>query len=344
MPGSLAFVEVDSGKICLHPEVFTEEVGYGNVHWEANELARVVTFPSDQTFIGTPCETFIPADPLPQPTGEPSPDGQYLASTISGLQGPLFTYTTTVTELSTGQVITTIPWTFSPNDAQGGGPQWLNNQIYLIGPAINQGFLYLDVTDSKVRKVVTDLLGLDTEYVEQYRSIFSQVDPITGAYHLLLKWEGGPTPLPMLLYHSESNQLETLPFYSAWPFNSPGEPGFSLDGQWLLLGDPVGDEPFLEKIGGDYWLRPVDPPDSEAMQLSEETFPAGLSIEGQKIAFSDGKTLDILGFPSGEFLSRWKALNYDFQIHTLKWAPNGRYLVISGSNESNQTVLFVLEP
>jgi len=253
---------------------------------------------------------------------------------------------TTITDLTTGQIIATVSYDSSYADAWRGGPQWLNNEAYLIPPAIDEGILYVSLPDGKVGNLVTDFLGLDPAYVLQYRSVFSQVDPATGAYHLLLKWEGGPTPLPLLLYHSELDEIETLPFYGAWGIYS-GIPGIFPDGEWLLLSDPVGDEPSLEKSGG-VWLRPVDPPGSEAIQLYEgKMSPAdnGLSLVSQRMAFvNNGKVVYLLSFPDGVFLSRWSARGYD-SLQPAAWSPDGSRLAAWGLNDaSGQTALFVVEP
>ncbi|HUF38990.1 MAG TPA: hypothetical protein VMN57_10735 [Anaerolineales bacterium] len=348
LPGSLAFVRVDSGEICSHPEVTTEGVGTGNVHWQDDGLVQVVPYPPEKTYSGSPCETFVQSQPPApsQPVGEISPNGRYLAATITELGPGLYPMTTTITDLSSNQMIASISWEFAPNDAVGGGPQWLNNQVYLIGPALNQGFLYYSIPDGAVRKVVTDLLGLDEEFVAQYRSIFSQVDPVSGAFHLLLKWEGGPTPLPLLLYHGELGEIETLPFYSAWPFNSPEIPGFSPDGGWLLLGDPVGEEPYLDNIGEDSWIRPVEPPGSEAVQLPQGLFLGALSDEAPLFAVMNPNqsAVNILGYPGLEIISRWRTPGYDFLV-IAGWSPNGSRLAVMGHQlQSNEVVLFVIEP
>ena len=347
LPGSLAFVRVASGDVCLHPNIITEGVGTGQVQWQNDGSVQVVINPSDKTFTGAPCGDFVESGPLLESAGKISPDGRYLAASVTGEFAPGgYPITTTITDLSSDQIIASVSWEFAMSDAVGGGPQWLNSQIYLIGPALNQGFLYFSLPDGVVRKVVTDLLHLDNAYVQLYRSIFSQVDPATGEFHLLLKWEGGPPPLPLLLYHSELDEVETLPFYSPWPFVQPGVPGFSPEGGWLLLGDPVEGEPFLENVGGDYWIRPMDSPGSVPIQLPEGMFLGALSPGAQQFAVLEQghAAVNILEFPGNNVSSRWAATGYK-PLVLAGWSPDGRHLAIIGFlSESNQSALFVLEP
>lgn len=135
--------------------------------------------------------------------------------------------------------------------------------------------------------------------------------------------------MPCLLYHSELDLLEKIPQKSAWPhglsLDGTGS-GFSPDGRWLLLGNPL-------ELGGNqggrvYWLRSVDPPGSEAIKIAQGVDFGGLSIESKKMAFFNHNKLQSISFPDGSVQSSWDF--QDYQINLISWAPNGESLVAMG--------------
>ena len=343
LPASLAFFEVISGESCLHEEVIGQNLWDGRVHWQEDGRAIVVPNPGGDTLSGIPCENFAPSEPLQQSTGEFSPDGHYRADHVTeAAEGGFVHIDTTITDLTTSRVITSLSWDFAPASARREGPGWVNNDLYVIGPAVGRGVLYVSVPDGAVGNVLTALL--DLEPTEDIWSIFTHPNPATGDYHLLLQWEGGPTRLPLLLYHSEfdrlEDQVEELPFYKARPFDLTGEGffGFSPDGQWLLLGEPA------PQGGAGYWLRRIHPAKSEAVRFGQAMGNfQGVSPLGQLAAFYNERFLQIVSFPDGDLLSKWETPGY--QLNGVMWSPDGKRLIAYGLPlESDPDGLFVIEP
>jgi hypothetical protein len=189
---------------------------------------------------------------------------------------------------------------------------------------------------------LTDLLELDAEYLDNTWSVFTHPEPAAGEvgeYHLLLQWESGLSRLPLLLYHSELDQVEELPFYHAQPFALAipgGFYGFSPDGQWVLLGEPAPEG------GAGYWLRPVDPVGTLAARFGQAlgTFQ-DLSPQAHQAVFYNQRFLQIVSFPAGELLSKWETPGY--YLNGVSWSPDGTRLAAWGQNlESGTDGLFFL--
>lgn len=348
LPASLAFANVQSGEVCSHEELIAPNLGSGQVLWQGDGQAVVILSPGEGAFAGLPCGAFDPIenDPLSEIWGELSPDGHYLARLIHASKGQLITYTVTITDTATNQTVATYSWDASIY-LTGSGPGWLNNELYLLGQTYQQGVLYLSVLDGQTRNVLTELMGIEIYDEETVWWVMSQSDPATGAYHLLLEWRGGPTDWPpLLLYHSELDLVEELPFYKVRPFDNDNNVtlyGFSPSGQWLLVGNPVeGGNPAADS-GQDYWLRMVDPPGGSFVQMENQAGLGGMSSNGEMIAFlHDNSYVDILSFPEGELLSEWHMPDYD--VDRLWWSPNSSRLIVWGINpESGQHALFAIE-
>lgn len=332
-PASLVFENVVSGETCQPEEVQAQSLGSGLLLWQ--EDGSVIVLPGgfpQGALKGFPCGAFVPVEdvtlPDPRTRTSLSPDGRYLAEEINleQVEGTFY-MELQITEPATGGTLLSMPYLGSPHLVSG-GPRWLNNDTYVIGRTVDQGTLYYSVVEDRVGQLYPDLLGLETE---KDFAFFTQTDPEIGAFHILLLSDAPP-----LLYHSESDQLEELPFANVGNFAGASSQSsfFSPDGKWLLLS---------QVAGGHYWLRPVDPPGSPPTELAYYGQAGSLSRNGQRMAFIHGKTMSIVSFPGGELLSQWHTSGYDIQ--TIWWSPDGKRLIAVGhQSATNQTALFVIEP
>jgi hypothetical protein len=332
-PASLHFKNVKSGESCQAEDVQAVSTGSDLLLWQ--EDGSVVILPSgliQGAMQGVPCGVFVSAGGgiLPESSTNTylSPDGRYQAETVIVQQEEVGFHTDLqITETATGQNLLSMRY-LGTRHFSFGGPSWLTNDLYVIGRTVEQDILYYSVAEDRVGQLYPDLLGLEAESTY---SLFSQTDPASGTFHLLLLSDGPP-----LLYHSESGELEELPYSSVSSFTSTGSYPFSPDGKWLLLS---------QRPGGAKMLRSVDPPGSVPIQIAAaQSRVGGLAPNGQKMVFLRGPgSINIVRFPDGEFLSQWRASGYDIQA--IWWSPDSKWLVAWGINtESGLEVLFVIEP
>ncbi len=209
-PAHLAFVQTRSGEVCRHEELTVPDIWSGWLIWQ--DSRSVVARWNEEAHSGSPCEAFAPLEGFvdPDPGNSLPPDGRYLAETSIESEEQLLHNVTTITEVATGISVIIQSWDSSVHAVQR-GPRWLNSQLYLIGQTLDQGVLYASVAERRVGNLLTDLFHLEGEQVENLWSVFSHADPSNGNYHILLQWWGGPASSPLLLYHSELDQVEELP-------------------------------------------------------------------------------------------------------------------------------------
>lgn len=339
LPAHLAFVEAQSGKVCEHEEVDSVDIFSGNVLWVEGNTPITVQNSGKVAFSGVPCETFPSVDSsaiFEKEEGRLSPNGRYRADTsVSDWEGELIHNVTTITEISTDQIVASLKWDGSPHAWAESG--WLNNELYLVGLDVDRGALYVSAPEGKVGSVVHDLMGLNVQNVGYVTHVARYTNLATGEYHLLFELWNGPPGSPLLLYHSELDIVEELPFYRSWIVNGSG---ISSDGEWLFLSYPASK---LSDEIPDFWIRALDPPDRTALKLAEGKGFAGFSEESSKMVFVDKGVVDILDFPGGETFGIWQAPGY--QIDRAWWSSDGKYLAVQGFGiESDSQTLFVIEP
>lgn len=268
--------------------------------------------------------------------------------------------TLTIADAAVGQTITTVSYVDSSN-FRWAGQGWLNNELYLIGQTGDQGVLYVSLPEGRIGHLLPDFFGLAAREEEDVCLVDRQADPATGKYHLLLQLCEEGRGLPLLLYHSELDQVEEVAFYFAWPFFDSSS--FTPDGQWLLLGDPI--EKGEPGVSINYWLRLVDPPGSTAIEIIPGVEFDGLSGQGQQMAeivaeavlhswmfcrlsgqaqqmaFCRDNSVRILSFPDGKLLGQWSTASYD--VRYLWWSPDGNRAVATGFDaQTEKEALFAI--
>ena len=148
-------------------------------------------------------------------------------------------------------------------------------------------------------------------------------------FHLLLTARGSFTEAfpAMLLYHAESDLVETLPAgWSTWNFSPTSE--------WLHLSEEIGTGQLVSRdrrsAGYNLWARRLEDVEGQ-WQLIATAVDAVLWNEDQsEVAFVQNKsTVTWQTFPEGKLLDRWQADPYS--LNRVFFAPNGRYLVTEGS-------------
>jgi len=269
-------------------------------------------------------------------TAQISPDGRYRADRQTIHQeGERQENITTITETAAGQVVFTAEWI-------GGAPYaradsgWLNNELYIIGLDVTQGVIYFSTSAMVTGNVVSDLLGLNPQNVKGIHDVSHHFDAVSGEYHLLIQFWGDPPASPLLLYHSELDLVETLPFYTAW---SIGGSPFSQDGRWLFVSYPTSDSYDYR----DFWIRELDAPGSTPRLLESEYELGGFSKAAQKIIFAGGFWVKVLDFPSGDLVAFFDLSGYE--LNRIAWSPDGTRIMVQGSPfDSRPDALFILEP
>lgn len=342
----LSFVKPASTEFCPHQEVSSTTFWEGQVRWQEDGSVLVVL--PGGALSGIPCDSFTP---LPDTSVSDekvvlSPDGRYQAATATQTEGQVLHHSTTITDTVTNQMVVTIPWDSSVQIVQSES-KWLNDDLYLLGQTLNQGVLYISAQNGRTGTALTDLFELDESYTRNLWWVFSSTNPEMDTYHILLQEWAGPQRSPLLLYHSELDQVEALPFYRTGPFNASDAASYAFSsdgGSLLLVGAPTGGEPPSSTIGEDLWLRPVDPAGSRTVKLAEGLAMGELSNEAQKLALFDRRFIYIFGFPGSEVLSQWRAEG--FMLEPVGWSPNGIWLAARGFSQGNvdREALFFFTP
>ncbi|MGH2544060.1 MAG: hypothetical protein ACRDIB_14770, partial [Ardenticatenaceae bacterium] len=160
-------------------------------------------------------------------------------------------------------------------------------------------------------------------------------------FHLALGGVGENLALPPIrLYHSETGEVETLPFSGGWP-------QFTPDGAALLLQREETVEVAPEDFRTRYqtWLRPLDPPGSEARPFYDGLLDiAAWSPDGSLLAAwsPDGRSLLLLDGRSGALVQPWRSEQERGPLH---WSPDGSALLVkSGLPPAEQFRLIPVRP
>ncbi|NIS67675.1 MAG: hypothetical protein GTO12_01595 [Proteobacteria bacterium] len=340
-PGKLIFLNPRTDETCEYGHFeFSEHSP--DISWQPDGRAAVSA--TDSYWIGFPCQDFVPTQAeeieiLGPPDETQSPDGTFRVETI--IQDPVdgwVKHTTTITNSATGRVENRVDWELDERlGCCGLGGEWVTDDLFLIYETRSQGPLLIQAGGEVVR-VAPDLFGVPATEIPQdswdwvnQQAIAASVDH-DDLYHILLHATGDEASFPpVLLFHSVTGEVETLPYTHLW------HPGFTPDGRWVLLQRP-------NTFGGDIalWIRPVDPPGSPVRLIAEGTIYSALSPSQSAIAFGHAGEFTVLRFPDGESVNTWTTGEYS--NHRLIWSPTGDFLATSGNiPEAYDAALFVVE-
>jgi hypothetical protein len=350
------FVNVETGQTCTYEEFigamqyeFPDTYSY----WQDDGYATLLV--NGTPYAGLPCEEFVRA---PDSFGIPphniatsfSPDGVYQLETVYNPQevhppAAISTITSTVT----GQVLNTVHWRSITGQYQGWpGGYWIGSSHFLLNRTYDEGALLITVGEEHVIDVLPELFFVHSVPNPNMISVNGSVQQRTESYHVLLSLgneQGSPETL--MLYHSESGYVETLPFrhYTSMNGNGVYYAGFSPDGEWLLLQMPLTDP---EDNYSDTWLLPVENRDQEAiyigrigvMHWSDATQHIAYAVE--PYGGSKGEVI-IATFPEMQIIARVTS-EYRY-LRPRSWSSDGTRLLMIGSNAGGgDESLFWIEP
>jgi hypothetical protein len=206
------------------------------------------------------------------------------------------------------------------------GGEWLFEDQFLIYETLDEGPLLIRVGETSVRVAPAlfgqpDLSNCDGNVCETSWGVRAQAKD--GHYHLLMFPVGVEPETPSLwLYHSETGEVEALPFRY---FRQ-----FSPDGQWLILDEAPTLEGYQSTA---LWARPIDPAGGEARFLFGNVpfhSPYPLWSDGwDKVVVNEPEgRLAAYTFPASEKLGGWQSDGYE--LMPLAWSPDEGWLAVRG--------------
>lgn len=343
-PGELNFWNARSGQTCKYTELVATDENH-RLDWLAEDEALAVV--NGGSFQGEPCAgDFVPAQGTPQagPVADPalSPGEEYRAETMVQEQSAgILRLRTNLLALPDIQVINSVEWQIDERlGALGLGGEWLAGNQFLIFETLGEGPLLATVSGQMV-PIARDLFGIQALPSllgpEGYnlRADGAAMDGTDDVYHLALYGVGSEAGFPPVrFYHSETGEVEEMPFQHLW------SPAFSPDGAWLLLEEHTFQDGNERRA---LWTRPVDPPGSP-VQPYPAGWPVAWSPDWTRAAVVHDRQVSIYTFPGGQPLGDWSTGRYSAQ--ELRWAPDGRSLAVPAAvpEAAWQQALFVITP
>jgi hypothetical protein len=326
-PGTLNFRNVRTGQECAVPEIVSQQEEGDQLVWAPGGEVLVST--SGQSFQGTPCGGDF--RPVQTPTETPalaagvlSPGGEYRAeTTVMDSSAGILSLSSAIIAVPDDQVILMVKWKIDERlgELEQGG-EWLGGNQFLIYETLDRGPLLLTVS-GEVIDVARELFGLE--------EIPSLLDPDgvslravgaagTDHYHIALSGVGTEANFPPVrLYHSESGQVEEMPFRYLWP------PAFSPDGGWLLLDEHPVQEGYETYA---LWTRSVDPEGSPVHFLAGGSPYSLWSPDWSMVVFGGEGSFSVYAFPDGETLGSW--VTGDYSARPIAWSPDGSAMIAHG--------------
>jgi hypothetical protein len=307
---------------------------------------RVVVPTANQVLAGRPCETFTPAganeilaldhvDPSFSPGGRYQVVFQRGAGNSQGVEA-----TIELKEVASGLILSKTTFTDLPRGGANLPGSWLDSSHFLIGASGDQGPLLIS-PGQPVIQIAPKFFQLPLRPGDGTLDAWTVKLAVTAnpaQFHLMLDGTMGNPPQsagnPLQLYHSESGQVETLPYLAS-------QASFSNDGHWLLV------NPNPDRSSKQNWIRPIDPAGSPFEPLSDQiAVYAKWSPDGTKVIAGppiagENSVFWVVSSPQGAFLSAWQAPGYELSPD---WSPDGRYLSVWGRrlNDPSQQAIFVV--
>jgi len=331
-PGTLKFLNPATGRVCDSNLILPEGdyLRASKITWTPDGELLVNT--NDQSVRGKPCTEFSPvsgpamaAAEVPDPSV--SPDGAHRAQTeVRARSDGILELTTTLTDLRTGQVENSVEWRIDERLGDLGlGGSWLTEDLFLIYETLDQGPLLLTAGQG-VSEAALELFGLmdiPNMLGPEGVNLSARGAAVSGTqtYHLVLGGVGVEENFPALrLYHSETGQVEELPFtHTGWPVFSP-------DGRWLVM-DALPIKEGYES--SELWLRPLDPVGSEARRLASGNSSRWIwAPNWTLVAGESGGDIVLFSVPDGALIGSWDG--GDYNLFPLNWSPGGEWLAVHG--------------
>lgn len=341
---TLNFYDALKSATCDFPVPIHYSTPYRFLAWLSD--GRVVVQAADQVLTGRPCETFAPAsvdeilaldhnDPSFSPGGRYEVVFQRGAGNSQGVDA-----TIELKEVASGKILSKTTFTDLPRGGANLPGSWFDPSHFLIYATGDQGPLLIS-PGQPVIQIAPEFFHLPLRPGDGPLDMWMAIRAVTAnpsQFHLMLVGTTGNPPQrdknPLQLYHSESGQVETLPYLAS-------QATFSDDGHWLL----VNQNP--DRSSTKNWIRPIDPPGSPFEPLSEKIrISSSWSPDGTKVIVGapisgENSVFSVYSSPQGAFLSAWQAPGYELSPD---WSPDGRYLSVWGrvQNDPSQQAIFVV--
>ena len=310
--------------------------GNSPITWLSDQ--RVIIHTNDQFLEGTPChndfkqvtdQSQLPASV--NPSASFSPSGRYLAVN-ENLSTPNLDARTLVSDAKTNRVEQEIKWRHLDSEGPLPAPIWLNDNQFLIQSTLDRGPLLVTVGQEAI-EVAPTLFGRPSKVectdTPCDASLAAKAAALKGTstYHIALYAIGHVSSFSkVLLYHSENERVEELPFQEFGDF--------SPDGQAL-----IGYEE-----GYRAWMRAVDPVGSDAhlfLAQPANLFPVRWSPDGNLLAVSSSNGISIFSVHDGTRIGFWDTGGYS--VFPAVWSPNNKLLAVQGYlPNGGEEALFVL--
>jgi len=328
--GQIKFLDVATGRVCIHSGV----AGYrSQLAWREDD--KVVIVGRDSATVGAPCgedtaEIALPKNALGDKAVSVAPGGYYQAETIlrSDNDDGTENRETRINDLATGRTVNFVSWKIDvrvrgPGEGISLGGQWIAPDKFLIFETIDEGPLLIGVGGEVIR-IASELFGLQTTASAQFTFAARGASVRSKQKYYIVLFGGSGIEAafpPARLFHSDTREVETLPFKRVW------EPAFSPDGQWLLLAERPRGEDGREDYA--LWIRSVDPKGSQPRELARGDSPGALwSHDWTQVAFGGSPQLAVLSFPDGFEMGTWDMGNYTAIPRA--WSLDNRLLAVEG--------------
>ena len=329
LPGRLNFFNSQTDEICQHENLITNEYT-SQIVWQPDGRAAVEI--EDGYWIGLPCDEFVNV-PISDivftefPDPSLSSNGSHQARTdVRESTDLVLKLTTTILNISTGEIENSVEWEiYQGVGTLGLGGEWLTDNLFLIYETLEQGPLLIQVGGAAIQ-IAPELFGVPGVVNADPNNwvgleAFTFADKDKNTYHLLLAGTGIEAEFPQVrLYHSETGEVEELPYTHLWGS------GFSPDGRWILL-DSRPDRDGYESYT--LWVRSIDPPGGDLHLIAEGFSWINWSPDWKKVAFGWNGSVSVSTFPEGEEISTWDTREYPHNY--IIWSSTGDFIAVAGN-------------